>query len=1475
MFKGIMRVVIAYTFILFFVLLSISLIGFSFSDLMFYTTNFHVAPSNWLGIFGLKFAMPFAVFYGHASMIWAIYSFVTGMNILFGITPNELLKQFGVVHLLGILSATTLSLFTKDSLFINGGMIGSLFASKMLQLFPNIIWVPVLLGLFLLTLSTVTNIPQKIILGIYHIFRAKKSLCETPSIAGEDTSNAHPIESNTDLHDSPSEFSSPHLNVTIPVSENNSDANLFASQEDYLYIKDKPQTVPVPEFLRQSVQNDDWNQEPLFLTKKRLSQTVEPPFLREVDIDLLSPYYQTNSSFYHKIYEAQRVDEDLTELDDIDYANPNLLSSQDRLDQSAVTDHSHAIKRLSFARDVVDSVEKMETTEDILTEEKIELDNQNFNTSPIDDKVVMPAKENISEHSIQDDENQQTEEPLKETESNNIEAESEEITDSQHDSKFPPVLELERNTNIILPDITDDVSLADIKNQTEPLFIDQAGLSSAELMLLEGVERTQERKKNTQDIVRQKLKAKQEQLAEEYHKKFPTVQYDIGDLTKELDQLGVDKQVVPTPEECVKEIDVPKTLNIDDEFAVKYLEDEISELKKAPDAVDREMSDPPNNPFEDILAKEEPPVSPEESEKLQKELMIFTDNNSSKSSTPSRDTPTTLDHQSESDLNQQSFITDILGSEGIKQENNSKDDFIPLTNLELPVPLYDFEEEENKILTDYDSDEIIVPQSLKKQEDDSEIDHTTESIDLFDQDDDLPKDEDNNKIDLEVPKELSSDTVSLDSQELQNFVHDLSDHQEMLESTYQEIAEIVDLVSEDVIFVDNEKISTVLDQNDLVNAGFIDPSVEQIHINNPEEPSITKIQPLQEETIEDDEDDLDALFFTADHEDEHSNKDMEQHQNQSSELLEPHISHISNLEDEEAALLPKLNTKSHLIDNVEYVDPDDSDHLNISDTSTTNQELSPLDQHTSEIVSSDDIPSSDLQEELDSSNASDIQHKEIEQSIHDTEHIEDTTEYHFPRVEELVPNTDVISAEQETLEIEETMKMIEDTYESFNINMQVIDYSRGPTITRFEMEPPSGLKLRTILNLQDDLALQAGTSNIRIISPVEGRSCIGIEVPNKIRRQFLLRQQIESVTFQESKADLPLILGVDVAGKEIVGDLATTPHLLIAGTTGSGKSVYVNALIIGLLYKLSPKDLRFIMIDPKMVELEPYRGIPHLLSPIITKPEEAMVALTWAVEEMDRRYKLLSELGVRNIKEYKALAKNAVVDTYEKLPYVVIIVDEFANLMLRAPKDTEKNISRLASMSRAVGMHLVLATQRPSVDVVTGVIKANFPSRIAFRVSSKIDARTILDKNGAETLLGRGDMLFMSPDFMDTIRIQSPFVSGEDVARVVNEIKKNGEPNYLVNFSDLLEKSEEKNSSDTSTLTDALNDPLFEEVLRYAVDNGEISASGIQRRFRVGYNRASRLIETMKDMKIISPPPSAGKGWIINITHAEIKDYLE
>ena len=369
----------------------------------------------------------------------------------------------------------------------------------------------------------------------------------------------------------------------------------------------------------------------------------------------------------------------------------------------------------------------------------------------------------------------------------------------------------------------------------------------------------------------------------------------------------------------------------------------------------------------------------------------------------------------------------------------------------------------------------------------------------------------------------------------------------------------------------------------------------------------------------------------------------------------------------------------------------------------------------------------------------------------------ETSSYQFPDKNILEKGIETFSKAEENEEIDRVSKVIENTFASFKIEIRVSGHSRGPAITRYEIVPPSGLKLKNIVSLTEDLALNLGTRNIRIVAPIGNKSIIGVEVPNRFRKTVVLREIIESPEFSKTKAKLPLILGKDIAGNIVIEDLTEMPHLLIAGTTGSGKSVYVNSLIGGITFNKSADEVKFIFIDPKMVELELYNGIPHLLAPVITKPEEAIAVLEWMSAEMDKRYKLLSEFGVRNMEDYNREVKKIKPlpgkenekTAYEYFPYIVIVIDEFANLMLRLPKETEKVISRIAAMARAVGIHLVVATQRPSVDVVTGIIKANFPSRIAFRVSSQTDSRTILDKSGAEKLLGKGDMLFMTPNFTD------------------------------------------------------------------------------------------------------------------------------
>ncbi len=491
----------------------------------------------------------------------------------------------------------------------------------------------------------------------------------------------------------------------------------------------------------------------------------------------------------------------------------------------------------------------------------------------------------------------------------------------------------------------------------------------------------------------------------------------------------------------------------------------------------------------------------------------------------------------------------------------------------------------------------------------------------------------------------------------------------------------------------------------------------------------------------------------------------------------------------------------------------------------------------------------------------------------------DGADYKFPEMNILEQSFDEFSKAEENQETEKVSQIIENTFASFKIDIKVSGHSRGPAITRYEIIPPSGLKLKNIVNLTDDLALNLGTRNIRIVAPIGNKSIIGVEVPNKFRRSVVLRDIIDSEEFKKNKARLPLILGKDIAGNIVIEDLTEMPHLLIAGTTGSGKSVYVNSLIGGLVYTKSSSEVRFIFIDPKMVELELYNGIPHLLAPVITNPEEAIAVLEWASAEMDRRYKEFSEYSVRNIVDYNkeikkinlARSKNEEA-LFDNFPYIVIVIDEFANLMLRLPKETEKIISRIAAMARAVGIHLVVATQRPSVDVVTGIIKANFPSRIAFRVSSQTDSRTILDKNGAEKLLGRGDMLFMTPNFTDMLRIQSPYVSNIDVENIVKELKRNGAAEYEIDVETLMVPQAASSESEFSV--DYKQDPVFADSIKAAVENGEISASYLQRRFRIGYNRASRIIEAMDRMKILGPSTGNSKPREVIIRQEDLVNYL-
>jgi len=467
---------------------------------------------------------------------------------------------------------------------------------------------------------------------------------------------------------------------------------------------------------------------------------------------------------------------------------------------------------------------------------------------------------------------------------------------------------------------------------------------------------------------------------------------------------------------------------------------------------------------------------------------------------------------------------------------------------------------------------------------------------------------------------------------------------------------------------------------------------------------------------------------------------------------------------------------------------------------------------------------------------------ELDQEIKKSS-LKNEAKYNFPAVDLLKKNTQSQLNKEDKRELISNATKLEETLSSFGVDAKVIQVSKGPSVTRFELQPSPGVKVSRIVNLSDDIALALAASGVRIEAPIPGKSAVGIEVPNSTLSPVFLREVIESDEFVNSKKNLSFCLGKDIAGNCVASDLTKMPHLLIAGATGSGKSVCINTLIISLLYKYSPDKVRLLMVDPKVVELNVYNGIPHLLIPVVTDPKKAAGALNWAVNEMTRRYKLFADNSVRNIEGYNELSEKGKID--DKLPFIVIIIDELADLMMVCPNDIEDYIGRLAQMARAAGMHLVIATQRPSVDVITGVIKANIPSRISFAVSSQIDSRTILDMAGAEKLLGKGDMLFYPVGESKPVRIQGAFISESEVENVVDFIKNQmGDPEYKEDLMDHLEKVNTSEEGDF--------DDLLDEAIRIVIDAGQASTSLLQRRLKIGYNRAARIIEQLEDKSIIS-----------------------
>ncbi|AVV07017.1 DNA translocase FtsK [Listeria monocytogenes] len=448
------------------------------------------------------------------------------------------------------------------------------------------------------------------------------------------------------------------------------------------------------------------------------------------------------------------------------------------------------------------------------------------------------------------------------------------------------------------------------------------------------------------------------------------------------------------------------------------------------------------------------------------------------------------------------------------------------------------------------------------------------------------------------------------------------------------------------------------------------------------------------------------------------------------------------------------------------------------------------------------------------------------------------TNYEFPSFSLLHPP---VSKREDDSWLQMQQEMLDETLENFNVQASVVNRTQGPAVTRFEVQPEKGVKVSKITNLTDDIKLNLAAKDIRIEAPIPGKSTVGIEIPNQTSRPVMLSELMNTEAFQTSASPLTAALGLDISGTPIITDLQKMPHGLIAGATGSGKSVCINSLLVSLLYKATPDQLKLLLIDPKMVELAPYNRIPHLVSPVITDAKAATVALKWAVEEMERRYQLFSHTGVRNMEKYNEYASHPD-HTGEKLPYILIVIDELADLMMVAPNDVEESISRIAQKARACGIHMIVATQRPSVDVITGLIKANIPTRVSFSVSSQIDSRTILDASGAEKLLGKGDMLFLPSGASKPVRLQGTFVSDEEIDAVVAHVRSQGEADYIFEEQELLVKETAKENTDE----------LFEEACDFVLSQNAASTSLLQRHFRIGYNRAARLMESLENHQIVS-----------------------
>ena len=477
--------------------------------------------------------------------------------------------------------------------------------------------------------------------------------------------------------------------------------------------------------------------------------------------------------------------------------------------------------------------------------------------------------------------------------------------------------------------------------------------------------------------------------------------------------------------------------------------------------------------------------------------------------------------------------------------------------------------------------------------------------------------------------------------------------------------------------------------------------------------------------------------------------------------------------------------------------------------------------------------------------------------------------YVLPKVTQILSKHIKKANEMLAQEIKDNARILQQTLESFHVNAKVVSTCHGPAVTRYDLEPAPGVKVSKITNLAEDIALQMATSSVRI-EPVPGKAAIGIEIPNRTLEGVQLREVLENPEFQEASSKLTVGLGMDISGHAIFADIGKMPHLLVAGATGSGKSVCINTLISSILFKATPDEVKFILIDPKMVELSNYNGIPHLMVPVVTDPKKASSVLNWAVQEMEKRYSIFANHGVRDIKTFNRRYPE------ERIPFIIIVIDELADLMMVSPRDVEDAICRILQKARAAGIHMILATQRPSVNVITGIIKANLPSRISFAVSSQVDSRTILDRGGAETLLGKGDMLFSPQGAAKPIRVQGAFISDEEVEMLLDYIRAQGqEINENEELIDFMESEATENDSTEDDGVQIKQDQLLPDAVELVMSTGQASSSNIQRRLGVGYTRAARLVDTMEELRIIGPSAGGNKPREILMTEEQAKELVK